>query len=245
MKAHYTLSGGQWVLADLPLYGNGANIVADAAVMRGVTENANQPFAIVATGALAYVLGVTCQLHTNSAAGADCKQDGTAFTYIDKEVIINPDAVYLAEHTAPSVSLVAITTMSGTSVTITSLEQNMTGSWFWGSDNQLQWIVSQGASTTAVTKTASGWVAGSTTITRITPEFQILVALDSTGIKIKNAAAAGTGKVFIYRSFLQSKSVPFQRLDPTKHSGVTYDSGLRIFQDILFQDHAFANRGAS
>ena len=183
--------------------------------------------------------------HVNASAGTDSKADGTAYTYLDKEVCINPDAVYLAEHTNPATSLIAIATMSGTSVTVTSLEQSMAGSWFWGSDNQLQYIVSQGASTTAVTKTASGWIAGTTTLTRLTPDFAILVALSSDGTKIKNAAAAGTGKVAIYRSYLQSLAVPLQRLDPTKHSGVTFDAGLRLFQDILFQDHAFANRGAS
>lgn len=244
MKAHYTLSGGQFVLADIAMYGNGANIVAGAAIMRGVTETTNFGFGIVATGALAYVLGVMEVTHTNTSAGTDSKIDGTAYTYLDKEVCVNPDCVYLAEHTAPATSAIAIATMAGTSVTVTSLEQSMAGSWFWGSDNQLQYIVTQGASTTAVTKTASGWIAGTTTLTRLTPDFAILVALSSDATKIKNAAGAGSGKVAIYRSFLQSPSIQFQRLDPTKHSGVT-SPGLRLFQDILFQDHAFANRGAS
>ncbi len=239
MKLHYNLSGGQTIIKQVPVYGNGAAILEGAAVMRGATPGTNQGFAIVATGALAKVIGVMNVTHALVAAGLDSKQDATAYTYLEKRVIVNPDSVFLIEHTTPTVSAIAVASTSTTTVTITSLEDDIDGGWLWGSDNQLQYLTSS-ASGSATTKTATGWTSA-TKVTKIHQLFGILIALDATAVKIANAAAAGSGKVAILESYIHSNAVPRQRLDPTKHSGITYDSGIKIFQDVLFTDHMFAN----
>lgn len=241
MKEHYTLSGAQWLMHKFPLYGNAANINAGAIVIAGATSGTNLGFGIVGAAPYTDVLGLTQSQHNSAAAGDDSKQDGTKYSQ-DTKVICNPDLVLFCELSTPAVAAIAIASVSTVTVTVTGAEASNAGSWLWGSDNQLQYVTGTG-SNTWTTKTASGWTAA-TTLSRLNPLFWTLMDLNTTADKLLPAAAAGTGRIRILESYLSFKGKR-DKLDPTKHSGVTYDSTLKIFADIVFLNHAFGNRGAS
>lgn len=242
MKFHYTISGAQAWLKKFPLYSATTAIPAGAAIVKGATFGTNASFGIVSPASAAGIIGVTEQADSNTSAGGDSKQDGTAYTRY--KLTCNPDAVYLCELSSPSVAAIAVASVSTVTVTITNSEDDIDGGWAYGSDFQLQWIATAAAGS-FTTKTATGWTV-STTITRLLGLFKILQDLDATAVKLKPAAAAGTGKIITVENYIQrSGGTRIEVLDPTKHSGNTYDSTTKLFADILFQNHAFANIGAS
>lgn len=241
MKYHYTLSGSQTLLKKFPLYSSTTAIVTGAVIMKGATPGTNQGFGIIGAPAYPGVLGVTEVPDTNTSAGGDSKQDGTAYTRY--KLCVNPDAVYLCELTDATTTAIAVASTSSTTVTITSLEDDIDGGWLYGSDYQLQWIATS-ASGSCTTKTATGWTSA-TKVTRLLPLFKILSDLNTAGTKLLPAAAIGTGKVITFENYISRSNQKPDPLDPTKHSGITYDASTKLYADILFQNHAFANIGAS
>lgn len=235
MKFHYDLSGAQQIYMDIPMYGNAANILEGALVARGATPGTNQGFAILAPTGLAAVLGLAGEKTTNSVAGADSKQDGTAYT--KNKVLINPFAVLLAQW---DTGAIAVASTSTTTVTITSLEDDIDGGWLLGSDGQLQYLVAAAAGS-CTTKTATSWTSA-ITVQKITPIFHATTTLSTDATKLNQAAAAGTGKARIIQNYIKANGVPFQPLDPTKHSGLTLTSPF-AFSDVVFTDHAFGING--
>lgn len=240
MKLSYNMYGGQTVLKKIPIYGAGTSIVEGAIVMRGATPGTNQGFGIVAASGLAGVLGLLTTKDTNTVAGADSKQDGTAYTKY--QVIINPDAVYRADYVAPATAAIAVASTSTTTVTITSLEDDIDGGWLYGSDYQLQYLTAS-ASGSATSKTATGWTSA-TKVAKIYPQFHKLINLNTAADSLSGAAAAGTGKASVIENYIRDVSIPTQALDPTKHSGVTFTSTTTIMADIIFKDHAFGPTSA-
>jgi len=238
MKFHYDLSGCQQIIKDIPIYGAGSGLLEGATIMKGATAGTDQGFGVIATAAsLASVLGVLAEVHADpGAAGDDSKQDGTVITY--RKVLINPFAVFLAENYPGSLAIDAAS--ATTNVVITNLEDNIDGGWILGSDGMLQYLTASAAGS-ATTKSAHGWDAADTA-TKILPLFHALLTLKTTAEKLQNAAAVGTGKARVIENYIQAAGVPRQKLDPTKHSGITY-TDCKIFTDILFTDHAFGING--
>jgi hypothetical protein len=235
MKFHFDLTGAQQILMDIPVYGAGAAMLEGAAVARGATPGTNQGFAILAPTGLAAVLGVLAETHALVTTGLDSKQDGTAYTF--RKVLINPFAVMLAEW---ATGAIAVASASTTTVTITSLEDDIDGGWLLGSDGQLQYLVAS-ASGSCTSKTATGWTSA-ITVQKITPLFHATTTLSSTSVKLNQAAAAGSGKVRIIQNYIKALGIPFQKLDPTKHSGLTLTNPV-AYSDIIFTDHAFGING--
>lgn len=235
MKFHYDLSGAQQIYMDTPVYGNGAAIKEGALVARGATPGTNQGFAILAPTGLAAVLGICGELHALVAAGLDSKQDGTVYT--PRKILVNPFAVMLAEW---DTGVIAVASTSTTTVTITSLEDDIDGGWLLGSDGQIQYLVASAAGS-ATSKTATGWTSA-TTVQKITPLFHATTTLSSDATKLNQAAAAGSGKSRIIQNYIKAVGIPFQPLDPTKHSGLTMTTP-KVFSDVIFTDHAFGING--
>lgn len=243
MKAHYLLGGGGFNVKKFPLYSATTAIVEGAVIMKGATPGTNQGFGIIGAPAYPGVIGVTCEPDSNTSAGGDSKQDGTAYTR--KKLIINPSCVYQCELTDPTTTAIAVASTSGTTVTITSLEDDIDGGWLWGSDGLVQWIATAAAGS-CTTKASTAWTS-STKVSRLLPLYKILLDLNTAGTKLLPAAAIGTGKVIVLENYIQIAGGKIEVLDPTKHAGITnlYASGGKLFSDILFQNHAFANIGAS
>lgn len=227
----YDLCGAEPIIRDYPVYGAGADVIDGAVVMRGATGETDLGLCVVGAGALTDVVGVLEQLHDYSVVG-DSLQAGTAYVY--EKVCINPFGVWRAQY--DSADTMAVASTSTTTVTVTSLEDNIDGGWLLGNDGLLQWIVTS-ASGSCTTKTASAWTSANTLL-KIPPLFHQLIKINTAGDQIGTDAAAGSGRAVILESRIQARGVPLQRLDPTKHSGVTFTSP-KIFSDIRFLNHAF------
>lgn len=257
MKLAFTLSGGQAVLKPLPMYGNGTKIGVDCGVMKGATAGTNDGFYVVGAPAYPGFAGVLTTDSPSSSAGDDSKEDGTKYTR--KKVIINPDAVWRAEHTDPVTAAIAVASTSGAgagaTITITSLEASIGGGWLWadfdgvsGGTGEIQYITNNNGGGSCTIKSAQNvaWTSA-TLVAKIERLGKILSDLDTSCLKIKNPVGAPTGKVITLENWIQQKpNGRLEVLDPTKHSGILLDMTLaKVFSDILFQNHAFANIGAS
>lgn len=242
MKYVYSLDGSKEISRDFPVYGAGADIVEGAVVIRGATPGTNGGLAIVGTGALTDVLGVLQELHDYSVSG-DSLIAGTA--YIRRRVIINPMAVYRAEYDGADDMDVAST--STTTVTVTSLEDNIDGGWLLGDDGsgaygtgttgaQLQYIAAS-ASGSCTTKTSSGWTSANDLI-KVLPLMHQLIRVNTAADKLGTDAAAGSGLASIIDNWISADGLPLQQLDPTKHSGLTLFNP-KVYSDIRFLNHAY------
>lgn len=237
MKFAYDLHGFQEIVRDYPVFGNAADIVEGAIVMRGATPGTNQPFAIVASGACADVIGLLKELHDYSVDG-DSNVGGT--TLVNRKILINPFAVFQAEY--DQTDTMAVVSSSGTTVTITSIEDNIDGGWVYAvagtGKGQLQFITAADGST-ITTKTASGWDS-TTTLIKILPLWHQLGKLNTAGDKLGTDAAVGSAVITNLDNWIQADTIPFTKLDPTLHSGLTgLDTrNVKFYSDIIFRDHA-------
>jgi hypothetical protein len=227
----YDLTGAEPIIRDYPIYGGAADILEGAVVIRGATPGTDGSQLITgAATACADVVGVLNELHDYSVSG-DSAIAGT--TWVLRKVIINPFAVYRAEY---STGAIAVASTSTTTVTVSSLEDNIDGGWLLGDDGLLEFLTASAAGS-CTSKTASGWTSANT-LQKILPLFHQLGVIATGGANLNHAAAAGTATISVLENWIQAKGIPRQRLDPTKHSGLTLTSA-KIYSDIVFRNHAF------
>lgn len=241
MKWYKSLSGvTSPFLMNLPVYGGGANIEEGAVVVKGATPGTDQGFAIIPsdlTGNLTNVLGVISTQHVNTSAGADSKQDGTAYT--TKPVTVSPDSIYLADYSQATGDRLTVTSTSGTTVTIGSLEDNIDGGWLYcvaGTGAGRLAYITTSAAGSCTTKEVTGWDNTSKVI-KILPKFHENAILSSNGRSLGTQAAVGGTGYIIWENMIEADSIPIQALDPVKHSGLTGLStlNLRLYAQVWFQ----------
>jgi len=239
MKFKYDLQCGSPIIRDLPVFGAAANINEGAVVIRGATPGTDQPFAILGAGALADVLGVMAELHTNTVSGDDSNVGGTNYTR--KKVIINPFAVFEAEYDQADTMAVAST--SSTTVTITSIEDNIDGGYVYAvggtGAGRLAFITAADGST-VTTKEATGWDS-TTTLIKILPLFHQVAKFNSTQDKIGTDAAAGSAAITILENYIESDSIAKVTMNPVSHSGLTglNSVNVKFSAEVIFRNHAF------
>lgn len=237
MKFSYDIAGGAALTRRLPIFGNGSDIVEGAVLIKGATAGTNQGFAIVGTGALADVIGVLGALHDFSVVGDSAL---TGVTYVRAPIIINPFGVYNAQYDADDDANVA--SVSGTGVTITSLEDNIDGGWLLGDDGFLTYITaSASGSCTAKdnveTAPAATWDSD-TDVIKILPLNHDLLKVNAAADQLGTDPAVGTARATVLENYIEANGVGHSPLDPTKHSGITY-TNIRVFSDIVFLDHSY------
>lgn len=236
MKYSYTIGGGDPCVKVLPVRHATTDIPKGAAVMRGVSDDTNEPFIGVAAGSFADIIGVLEELVDN--ADTDSAIGGTAI--LRAKIGINPMNVYLAEYDQ-SDTLAETSASSTTTFNCTSIE-GIAGGWLYAitgsAAGELQWVASDDTNS-VVTKSAFTTTGGSDTFIKILPQFHLLAKLVTAGDKIGSDAGAGSAPVLVLENYIEATNIPYQRLDPTKHSGLDL-TGLspKFYAEILFRDHA-------
>lgn len=236
MKLSYTIGGGDPLIRNIPVFHNTTDVVKGAAIMRGVSDDTNEPYAVVAAGSFADIIGVTEELVDN--ANTDNGLAGT--THSLYKVTMNPNNVYLAEYdqtdTAAETSASSSTTFNCTSI------EGIAGGWIYmvsgAAIGQLQWVVSDDTNA-VVTKTAFTTTGGTDTFIKILPQFHLLAKPITNGSKLGSDAGAGSLAVCVLANYIEADNLPFQELDPVKHSGLTglNSQNVKFYSEIMFRDH--------
>lgn len=224
-------SGRFTAVVQVPFSGKGSIAVDETFVIPGVTQGTDLGLAIpYSSGTPANIIG---RLLGASVVASDSVQAGTTWTYKEVELL---DSIELVEmdYSAATADLLAVTSSSGTTVTITSLENNADCGWMYavsGTGAGLLAFCTAINGGTATTKTATGWDS-TTKVIRIHRFGHALIALNSATTAIKSQAAAGSFTAFNFENYidLAGNGVSKVLLDPTKHDNMQLlpsTSGLR------------------
>lgn len=213
-------SGLRLATVNMPVTGGGTAIVDGALLMRGVTQGTNQGLMIVSTGAAANVVGILKGAH---AVALDSVQAGTLWTYRTIE-LLTPAPFAEVEYSQDAADDLAVTSVSGTTVTITSLENDADTGWLYataGTGAGLLAFCPAINSGTATTKTATGWDS-TTSIIHIFKVGHTTATLNAAATKFKTQAAAGSWTIFNWENYIDAPHVGIskQLLDPTKHDNL-------------------------
>lgn len=224
-------------LQSLPIDGNGSDIQPGAVLMPGVTADNNLSVAILATGAAADSIGLLAELHDFSISG-DSKPDvGDVHVLRGIEPFL-PGCEVAALMADDADNDVDVASATSTVLTITSVEDNIDGSWVYvraGTGAGLLLYCDASASGTLTLKVASTTTLDNTSkLVILRRLFHKKVELDSTGTKIKSTAAAGSlpWRV-IGNQFRKAGQEIWVDLDPSKHHNLNLSGQSPVFRQIL------------
>lgn len=208
-------------LIRVPVTGGGTAIAKNALLMPGVTQGTNLGLAIVADATAAQAIGFIKGNHT---VATDSTQTGTIWTFHDVE-LIRPAELIEWEYSQATADILSVTSVSTTTVTITSLENNMDCSWLYavsGTGAGLLAFCTAATGGTATTKTATGWDS-TTKVVKILRNFHRLLTPNTATTKLKTQAAAGAMTVDVLESYVSAPKSGLGKvlLDPTKHDNLT------------------------
>ncbi len=247
MKFLYDLYGGPAKITETPILAASTLIPAGAGLVRGVTGGTNKGFGIVAVSPFTDFIGVIEEPYKVADTQSVQSTGVTKF----RKVCTNPFAVYRAEFSLATGDTLTGATSSSTSYSLTSIE-DINGGFIYvisgQAKGQLQFITAQSSGVLTTLTALAPTVALGDYIVKIFPRFHKLVDLTTDATKIGGTggagAAAGSGVMTVLDIYIQADMIPFQKLDPALHSGLT---GLdtknpRFFADIIFTKHVMTHQ---
>ena len=244
MKFSYDLYGGPCQEKSITVYG--ATLSKGALVCAGITSGTNWGGAVVAPAGLLNAIGV-CETGIASTETASVQSSGVT---LKKKVVVNPFAVYRCEYSqATADTFTGTMVSSGTSITCASLE-DLTGGFIYDiTTGQLHAVVA-GSGLTTLTA-FNPVIASSDYVLKIHRNFGAaagdFVDLNTTADKIGGTgqaqAAAGSGVVAVWETYIQADTIPLQPLRPDLHDNLNLlGKNPKFFADLSFPRH-FATRG--
>lgn len=276
MKWHYDLNGAEPIIRDMPVFdGEGA------AGVGSVTINAGALMAVGAAAHVAYAgangagggfqleiaydatensMATNCVgicLETPYSSGTSSSHYGTAGStagsgYFAK-CIINPGAVYMAEHDLGASYDIAVTRVSST--TVESTAAGMYGHYVYfptattGVTGSLRYLYTVNGTSGAMAKTLTTTATGSDSLVFIYPKFSRAPELLATGDKMTQGTAASTGSttnLIIAETYIDRDN-GIEVLEPYTHGtldnldDVKGGNGPKFYYDLVMKSHAFGN----
>ena len=237
MRYHYNLTTGSGPLhRDMVIY-DATSMVGGQLV--SVVAGANQACLVDPSGAtLPDIVGVLGNTPSSSISAV------SSGTLKFGDVIINPDAIFLAQYDNAAANDISVTSSTSTAVTLGSTDDNMDGGWMYVNSGtgvgQLAFIGA--ASTTVMTlDTTTAWTTtpdSSSDIILIRPPFAKNKDLDST-FSLLATDEDETGKLIVLENYIESADQAFGPLRPRQHHMLqNQDSaGARFYSDIKIVDH--------
>jgi len=236
MRFYRCRNGGYPVIMDVPVYDDGTALVAGALVMRGAHGGLTNSYYIEAyisanAGEALAALGV---MQESVATGS--VKAVTGYTY--GKCIINDDVHYLAEYLQTTSHVIDVTTAStSTTLTTTSLEDNMDGAWVYFTGN-LRFLVDSGNGSSTMDSAVT--IDTTSDFIKILPVGHQLVSLStcSTGLMSK-AVAATSINLMVVENYI-GKSGLNQTMRYATHKAL---SGLpkettKFYSEICILSHA-------
>ena len=203
-----------------PVRNGGTRISYGGLLMPGVTAATDMGTLIQASGAAAGLAGRIKKDFPTTVT--DTNVNGTVWNLFDVE--LNTPA-YVDTVLYDTATTAAVASTSGTTVTITSLENNIPTSYLYatgGTGAGLLAFIATSSAGSCVTKTATGWDS-TTTVIKILRLFHKLLAISVVAgqpDKLGTQAGAGSWTAIVLNNKFKSNG-QFQYLDPTKHDNLS------------------------
>lgn len=232
-------SGGAYP-RDVTVRHGGTTVSAGALVMRGATAETNKGMVIVGAPAYADAIGILLEEALSSVT--DSNADGTA--EIRRKVAIAPSGTMMVEYSQAAADDVAVTSSSGTTITVGSLEDDIDGGFILvvnstNSNLQLRLLTASAAGSATMKSALSTNLTSSDNIIKILPRYHQLVDLNTAATRVLTAAAAGTGRLCVVENYIQDVDIPLRPLSPLTDSPRTLSSRGKIFAEVTMQNSAF------
>lgn len=237
-----TYKHGKDAIYNLPVFGNSADVLQGAFVMRGGTPATMNGALVKASGASALpdIVGRLLELHDYSETG-DTLVAGTSFVTHPVQ-LAHPFGIHRVEYDLTS-AITATQAVTTTTLTLTSLEDNIDAAFLYvaagtgiGQTNYL----TASAAGSATLKAAFGTSLDTTsTLIKILPRFHQLISLNSDGTKLASQDAAGAVAATVIDTYIQRNGARIEQMNPTKHAALTGLNSLRsikFFADIAIID---------
>lgn len=211
-----------------PVKHGGTTMPYGSLVQAGTTAETNLGLLIVASSAAADTVGVLKQQYASTET--DSTASGTVWT---RKTLEHVAPMYVLDMDYDTSDTMAVASTSSTTVTITSLEDNIDTSWLYavsGTGQYGVYFIDTSASGSCTTKTATGWDS-TTTCLKILRLFHQLAKLNTAATKIGTDAAAGSWTCLILNNYVLKGGKKFD-LDPTLHNGLTFDAATRIVAQV-------------
>jgi len=269
MKFHYDLTGAEPIIRDVPVFdasslSRGELLMADPAVAsdcRFITAYAgDNTEAVDAIGVIQESLTTSSKADigdaVTTAATADPQQDAissVAATVAQGnrygKAIINPFAVYLAEYSQAAADDIAFTAAwNSTTLTLTSLEDNIDGGWMYVSSQsqnaavigQLRYLTASAAGSATTDSAPQTDTDTNDTLIKVLPVNHRLTSLTADATKLASQAAAGSGVALtILENYIGGSEQALEPLRAQLHKGNKYASTSKFFADVLLSDHIY------
>ncbi len=228
----HSISGQNPVMVKMPITGAGSAIGDGALITKGLTSNLGRVVVSPADG-----VDSIGQLRGAHATALDSLLNGTLWTFADIEL---NDRYQIVEVEYDQTSAdIDVASVSDVTVTITSLEDNIDGAWFYSTSGLVPSLLSfavGSASGNYTSKTATGWDS-TTDVIKILPIGHHLALLNGESDGFDSAAAVGTFTMFNLENSFEDATFPRTLLDPTKHDNLTL-SNARFYSKILVRNTA-------
>lgn len=250
----YDLAQAEPVVRDVPIYAAAAGtLISGSLLMQGTTTpdsavDMGISFVVAYTSSSAEAvdaLGVLLEKTYETGGTAPTRTPvDTSGVYYGK-AIINPFAIYRCEYAQAAADDVAITTgATDTSITITSLEDDIDAGWLYfplaagGAKGKLRAIATSAAAAcvvdSAITTTTSD------TVIKILPVNHRTTDLGAEGADLISAAAVGSGvNLQIVENYINSDAHVFQPLRWITHAGQNSLSNAKFYAEIALLDHIY------
>lgn len=258
MRFHYDLTGAEPIIKDYPVY-DASLLNQGELLMLGTTDpdsSADMSLSLItaynATAANSAIDAIGI-LNENTYASSNAP-DGAPDSAPDYgKVIVNPFAVYMAEQNMDTSNDVALTSTSTTTVTISSLADDIDGYWVYfpltkaGTKGSLRLLTAaaSGSATMDSALTAAG--DSSDTAVLISPPLKYSFNLDSLATKVSSSncqAANEATNIRIVETYID-RDGGIELMRPAVHKAlndldkVKGGNGPKFYYDLLLKDHIF------
>ena len=265
MKFHYDLTGAEPIIRDYPVY-DATNLEQGELLMKGATDPdsaADESHSFItaynATAASSAVnaIGILNEdtYATTPSGGYAAVVPDTAYSLAGGpkygKVIINPFAVYLAEHSTGTSDDVAITSTSTTTVTIPSLADDADGFWIYfpltatGVKGSLRALYTSAAGSAVMDSALSVAGTSSDTAVLICPgNGQLSFNLDATGTMVSSSnlqAVKEATNLKCVQAYISGRDTPMEPLRISRHVGLNnlHLQSVKFWADLICVDHIF------
>lgn len=240
MRWHYNLvnQGGGPLVRDSVIYAASGLVAGEPLIaIAGATQCALQ----APSGAtIPDFVGVLAETPSSQASAIT-----TGTLYFGK-VIMNPDAIYIAQY-GLSLTDIDVVSSTSTATTLGTCDDNMDGGWLYVNSGtgvgQLAYVGA--ASTTVFTlDTTTAWTTtpdSTSDVILIRPPWALNLDLNSTDYTTLQTDEDCTGLVMPLENYIESTSIPFGPMRPRQHhmlQGLNGD-GVRFYTDVRFIDNLF------
>ena len=211
-------------LGFLPLDGNGSDIPDGVLLTPGVTAGTDLGVFIISGAAGDDVIAVKEGIHDFSEVGDSAPED--VVTHVLGRVnFLYPGTILAAEYDQSDTET-ADGGSSGTTLTVTSLEDNIDSSWIYvvsgDAIGQLHYVDSSASGSCTFGSTPTTDLGTADTFIKILRRGHALIKLNTARAQIGTDAAAGSGQFRVLVNQYQAKGTNgWEDLDPTKHDGLT------------------------